>query len=66
MLHRHIKKLAFLLIIFAKPSPLSIETEKNSLIPAKMNQQEGTGAGTVSRLCAGRTMIEIKSFWKHR
>ncbi len=27
-----------------------------------MNQQEGIGAGRVSRLCAGYTMIEIKSF----
>jgi hypothetical protein len=30
-----------------------------------MNYQEGIGAGTVSGLCAGRSMIEIKSFWKH-
>jgi hypothetical protein len=34
----------------------------NSHIPAKMNQQEGIGAGTVSGLCAGYT---IQSFWKH-
>ena len=48
-----------LLIIFSPQNRLSC-------LPAKMNQQEGAGAGTVSRLCAGRTMIEIKSFWKHQ
>ncbi len=31
-----------------------------------MNQQEGIGAGRVSGLCAGYTMIEIKSFWEHK
>ncbi len=31
-----------------------------------MNQQEGAGAGTLSGLCAGRTMIESKSLWKHQ
>jgi hypothetical protein len=36
----------------------------NSRIRAKMNQQEGAGAGAVSGPCAGRPMIEIKSFWK--
>jgi hypothetical protein len=30
-----------------------------------MNQQEGTKSGTVSGLCAGRTMKETKCFWKH-
>jgi hypothetical protein len=48
----------------AKPSQLSSEAylKTNSHIPAKMNQQEGIGAGTVSGLCAGCTTTEIKSF----
>jgi hypothetical protein len=29
-----------------------------------VNQQEGIGAGIVSGLCAGCTMIEMNSFWK--
>jgi hypothetical protein len=64
MLHRRLKKESFLLIFSAKPTQLSAETKlkTNSHIPAKMNQQEGIGAGTVFRLCAGYTMIEIKSF----
>jgi hypothetical protein len=31
-----------------------------------MNQHEDIGAGRASGLCAGYTMIEIKSFWKHQ
>jgi hypothetical protein len=70
MLHHGIKNNLFLKIFPAKPSQLSDKTwiKTNSHIPAKMNQQEGKGAGivSVSGLCAGRTMIEIKSFWKHQ
>jgi hypothetical protein len=45
----------------AKTSQLSAKTEikTNSRIRAKMNQQEGAGAGAVFGPCAGRTMIEI-------
>jgi hypothetical protein len=38
----------------------------NSRIPAKMNQQEGAEAGTLSGLCAGHTMIESKSLWNYQ
>jgi hypothetical protein len=54
------------MFFYAKPSQLSAKTEikTNRRIRAKMNQQEGAGAGAVFGPCAGRTMIEIKSFWK--
>jgi hypothetical protein len=62
-----IKNNIFNLIFSAKPSQLSAETEikTNSHILAKVNQQEGIGAGIVSGLCAGCTMIKMNSFWKH-
>jgi hypothetical protein len=68
MLHCRIKQKSILLFFSAKPSQLSAETyiKTNSRIPAKMNQQEGAGAGTLSGLCAGHTMIESKSYWKHQ
>jgi hypothetical protein len=52
----------------AKPSQLSAETyiKTNSRTPAKMKQQEGARAGTVFGLCAERTMMEIRGFWKHQ
>jgi hypothetical protein len=63
MLHRYINNL-FLKFFFAKPSQLFADAQINTIrhIPAKMNQQEGTRAGIVSVLCAGRTMKEIMSF----
>jgi hypothetical protein len=63
-----LKNNIFYYFFHAKPSQLSAETEIkiNSRIPAKMNQQEGAGAGAVSGPCAGRTMKDIKNFWKHQ
>jgi hypothetical protein len=64
MLHRHINKNLFFKFFFAKPSQLFAEAKINTIrhIPAQVNQQEGTRAGIVSVLCAGRTMKEIMSF----
>jgi hypothetical protein len=68
MLHRRIKKIFPLLIFFRKTvSAVCRNINKNNQSHSGKDElQEGAGAGTVSRLCAGRTMIEIKSFWKHR
>jgi hypothetical protein len=56
-----LKNNIFYCFFYAKPSQLSAKTEikTNSRIRAKMNQQEGAGAGAVFGPCAGRTMIEI-------
>jgi hypothetical protein len=61
-----LKKNIFYCFFYAKPSQLSAKTEikTNSRIRAKMNHQEGAGAGAVFAPCVGRAMIEIKSFWK--
>jgi hypothetical protein len=40
----------------------SFPQNRLSCVPAKINQQEGTGAGIVSKLCAGRRYHERALF----
>jgi hypothetical protein len=66
MLHRHINKNLFKKFFFAKLSQLFAEAKnKHHQTHSSKDEstgKEGTRAGIVSVLCAGRTMKEIMSF----
>jgi hypothetical protein len=66
MLHRRIKKKSFLLIFFCKTiSAVCRNIIINEQSHSSKDESPGRhGAGTVSGLCGGCSMIEIKSFWK--